>query len=66
MRFHGAGRYRAAGWIRESATEMFRARKKKTVKGTCLSWPRRAKKEISYLEVYFYFFKSFLPYLSQI
>jgi nucleoid-associated protein YgaU len=29
---------------------MFRARKKTTVKGTCPSWPRRAKKEISYLE----------------
>jgi len=36
MRFHGAGRYRAASWFRESATEMFRARKKTTVKGRAL------------------------------
>jgi hypothetical protein len=28
---------------------MLRARKKTTVKGTCPSWPRRAKKENSYL-----------------
>jgi len=34
----------------ESATEMFRGRQKTTVKGTCPSWPRRAKKEISYLD----------------
>jgi len=49
MRSHGAGRYRAASWFRESAPEMFRARKKTTVKGTCPLWPRRVKKEISYL-----------------
>jgi hypothetical protein len=49
MRFHGAGRYRPASRFRDSATEMFRTRKKATVKGTCPSWPRRAKKEISYL-----------------